>query len=86
MMLKRAMCQGIFVRHRRPFKDMNRAIDDHGIKPVIERVYAFEDAGPAFDNLERWPFRKVVVRFKSELAASYQCRLAVACGDWRGFA
>lgn len=67
MMLKRAIIQGISVGHRRSFEDMNRAIDEHGIKPVIDRVYAFEDARAAFDHLERGPFGKVVVRFESEV-------------------
>lgn len=43
MMLKRAIIQGVSVGHRRAFEDMNRAIDEHGIKPVIDRVYGFED-------------------------------------------
>ncbi|WP_205826920.1 zinc-dependent alcohol dehydrogenase family protein [Mesorhizobium zhangyense] len=67
MMLKRAIIQGISVGHRRAFEVMNRAIDEHGIKPVIDKVYAFEDARAAFDHLERGPFGKVVVRFKSEV-------------------
>jgi NADPH:quinone reductase-like Zn-dependent oxidoreductase len=61
MMLKRAVIQGITVGHRRAFEDMNRAIDEHGIKPVIEKVYGFDDALAAFDHLERGPFGKVVV-------------------------
>lgn len=69
MMLKRAIIQGISVGHRRAFEDMNRAIDEHGIKPVIDKVYAFEDARAAFDHLERGPFGKVVVRFKSEVGS-----------------
>jgi NADPH:quinone reductase-like Zn-dependent oxidoreductase len=63
MMLKRAIIQGVSVGHRRAFDDMNRAIDEHGIKPVIDKVYAFEDAPAAFDHLERGPFGKVAVRF-----------------------
>ncbi|MCM2394712.1 NAD(P)-dependent alcohol dehydrogenase [Rhizobium sp. S95] len=69
MMLKRAIIQGISVGHRQAFEDMNRAIDEHGIKPVIDKVYAFEDVRAAFDHLERGPFGKVVVRFKSEVGS-----------------
>jgi NADPH:quinone reductase-like Zn-dependent oxidoreductase len=61
MMLKRAIVQGITVGHRRAFEDMNRAIDEHGIKPVIDSVYGFHDAPAAFDHLERGPFGKLVV-------------------------
>jgi NADPH:quinone reductase-like Zn-dependent oxidoreductase len=61
MMLKRAIIQGISGGHRRVFEVMNRVIDEHGIKPVIDKVYAFEDARAAFG--------KVVVRFKSEVGS-----------------
>ncbi|HEY0198464.1 MAG TPA: NAD(P)-dependent alcohol dehydrogenase [Rhodanobacter sp.] len=69
MMLKRAIIQGISVGHRRAFEDMNRAIDEHGIKPVIDKVYAFEDVRAAFDHLERGPFGKVVVRLTNEVGS-----------------
>lgn len=69
MMLKRAIIQGISVGHRRSFEDMNRAIDEHSTKPVIDKVYDFENARAAFDHLERGPFGKVVVRFKSEVGS-----------------
>jgi NADPH:quinone reductase-like Zn-dependent oxidoreductase len=62
MMLKRAVIQGITVGHRRALEDLNRAIDDHGIKPVIEKIYSFEEAPAAFAHLERGPFGKVVIR------------------------
>lgn len=62
MMLKRSILQGISVGHRRAFETMNRAIDHHRIKPVIDTVYPIEDALAAFDHLERGPFGKVVVR------------------------
>jgi NADPH:quinone reductase-like Zn-dependent oxidoreductase len=61
MMLKRATLQGISVGHRRAFESMNRAIDEHGIKPVIDSVYPFQEAPEAFDHLERGPFGKVVI-------------------------
>lgn len=67
MMLKRAIIQGISVGHRRAFEDMNLAIDEQGIKPVIDKVYPFEDVYAAFDHLERGPFGKVVVRLNSEI-------------------
>jgi NADPH:quinone reductase-like Zn-dependent oxidoreductase len=62
LMLKNASIRGISVGHRRAFEDMNRAIDRHGIKPVIDAVYDFEAANEAFAHLERGPFGKVVVR------------------------
>lgn len=62
MMLNRAVIQGVTVGHRRAFEDMNRAIDERGIKPVIDRAYGFDEVAVAFDHLERRPFGKIVVR------------------------
>ncbi|WP_338056174.1 zinc-binding dehydrogenase [Telmatospirillum siberiense] len=61
MMLKRAIIQGITVGHRRAFEEMIRAIDAHGIKPVIDKAYGFDDAPAAFAHLERGPFGKIVI-------------------------
>jgi NADPH:quinone reductase-like Zn-dependent oxidoreductase len=65
LMLRRAIIQGISVGHRHAFETMNRVIDLHKIKPVIDRVYAFEAARAAFDYLERGPFGKVVITLRS---------------------
>lgn len=59
---KRGIIQGINVGHRRAFEDMNRAIDEHGIKPVIDAIYAFGDVPAAFEHLERGPLGKIVIR------------------------
>lgn len=63
MMLKRAVIQGITVGHRRAFEDLVRFIDAHGLKPVIDRTYGFEDVPAAFAHLERGPFGKIVIDF-----------------------
>jgi hypothetical protein len=44
MMLKGVIILGISVGHRRSFEDKNRAVDERGIKPVVDRVYALEGA------------------------------------------
>ena len=61
-MLKRAVIQGITVGHRRALEDLNRAIDKHDIKPVVEKAYEFGDALAAFSHLERGPFGKIVIK------------------------
>jgi NADPH:quinone reductase-like Zn-dependent oxidoreductase len=61
LMLKRAFVQGISVGHRRAFENMNHAFEERGIKPVVERVYRFDEVPAAFDHLERGPFGKVVI-------------------------
>lgn len=63
LMLRRAIIQGVSVGHRRAFEDMNRAIDERRIKPIIDEVYSFDDVHAAFARLERGPFGKVVVTF-----------------------
>jgi NADPH:quinone reductase-like Zn-dependent oxidoreductase len=40
LVLKGIVVQGISVGHRRAFEEMNRAVDQYGIKPVIDRTYA----------------------------------------------
>ena len=40
--------QGIHVGSRDMFANMNRAIAQHGLKPAIDRVFAFEDAKAAY--------------------------------------
>lgn len=58
---KSPVIQGISVGHRRGLEDFCRMIDKTGLKPVIDRRYAFADAQAAFDHLERGPFGKVVI-------------------------
>jgi NADPH:quinone reductase-like Zn-dependent oxidoreductase len=43
--------QGVFVGHRDAFEAMNRAIAAHRLRPVIDRVFGFEEAGAAFAHL-----------------------------------
>ncbi len=41
--------QGILVGPREAFEAMNRAIAQHGMRPAIDRTFAFEEAGTAFE-------------------------------------
>jgi NADPH:quinone reductase-like Zn-dependent oxidoreductase len=55
--------QGVVVGSRTRFEDMIRSICKHGIQPVIDSVFAFEDARFAFERLESGShFGKIVVR------------------------
>ncbi len=47
-MRKSIKMQGIYVGSRRMFQDMNRAITLHGMKPVIDRTFAFTEARAAY--------------------------------------
>ena len=54
--------RGIAVAPRMSFDRMNPFLDEHGIKPVIEKVYAFEEALQAYEHLARETFGKVVIK------------------------
>jgi NADPH:quinone reductase-like Zn-dependent oxidoreductase len=55
--------QTISVGSRRDLEDLIRVIEQHRIKPVIDSVYAFEEAKSAFEHLaKRKLFGKVVIR------------------------
>ena len=44
--------QGIYVGSRRMFQDMNRAIEAHKLKPVIDTHYRFAEARAAYKHME----------------------------------
>lgn len=55
--------QGIYVGSRRMFEDMNKAITLHGMRPVIDRVFAMNEAREAFGLMESGNhFGKIVIR------------------------
>ena len=63
VLMKTVRLQGVFVGSRAMFEAMNRAIALHGIRPVIDRVFPFEQAREAYRHLESGAhFGKVVVR------------------------
>jgi NADPH:quinone reductase-like Zn-dependent oxidoreductase len=60
---KQIQVQGIFVGSREMFEAMNRAISLHQLRPVIDRVFAFDEARDALRYLESGGhFGKVVIR------------------------
>ena len=53
---------GIGIGSRTDFEAMNRAIALHGVKPVVDRVFAFDEAKAAYEHLQaRSHFGKVVI-------------------------
>ena len=63
MLMRSIRLQGIYVGSRAMFEDMNRAISLHQMRPVIDRVFAFEEARDAYGHMERGAhFGKIVVR------------------------
>jgi NADPH:quinone reductase-like Zn-dependent oxidoreductase len=62
-MRKSIKMQGIYVGSRRMFLDMNKAIALHGLKPVIDKTFAFEDAKAAFHTMQAaGHFGKLVIK------------------------
>ena len=56
--------QGIYVGSRAMFEAMNRAISLNEMRPVIDRVFSFEEAPDALRHMESAAhFGKIVVRF-----------------------
>jgi len=43
--------QGVLVGHRAGFEAMNRAIEAHGLRPIVDRTFAFGDLPAALDHL-----------------------------------
>ena len=55
--------QGIYVGSRELFEDMTRALSQSSIKPVIDRVFEFNDAPAAFEHMASGShFGKIVIR------------------------
>jgi len=54
---------GIYVGSREDFEAMNRFIADHTIRPVIDRVFPFEQAPAAYEFMDNGSyFGKIVIR------------------------
>ena len=47
--MQQVRLQGILVGDREGFEAMNRAIAQHGMRPVVDRIVPFEDAPAAFE-------------------------------------
>src|SRR5579871_1139605 len=63
LMMKGASLQGVGVGSTRMFEDMLRAIEVNGIKPIVDRVFPFEQAADAFRQLASGDFvGKIVIR------------------------
>jgi NADPH:quinone reductase-like Zn-dependent oxidoreductase len=63
VLMKNIRIQGIFVGSGEMFEAMNRAIAAHRLRPVVDRVFPFEQAPEAFRYLESAAhFGKVCIR------------------------
>jgi NADPH:quinone reductase-like Zn-dependent oxidoreductase len=62
LIFRQTTIRGIAVAPRTSFDRMNPFMERHGIRPVIDKVYGFDQAVQAFEHLARGPFGKVVVK------------------------
>lgn len=62
ILMKNIRVQGIFVGSRQMFENMNRAIEQHKLKPAIDKVFPFEQAADALKWMESGShFGKIVI-------------------------
>jgi NADPH:quinone reductase-like Zn-dependent oxidoreductase len=58
-----AAASGIYVGSRADFEAMNAFIAEHRIKPIVDRVFPFEEAPAAFEQMDHGEFfGKIVIR------------------------
>jgi NADPH:quinone reductase-like Zn-dependent oxidoreductase len=63
ILMKNVRVQGIYVGSREMFEAMNRAIAQHQMRPVVDRVFSFGEIGAALRHLESSShFGKVCLR------------------------
>ena len=63
ILMRSVLVKGIFVGSRAMFERMNRAIEMHSIKPVIDRVFPFEETPAALAYMDSGShFGKIVIR------------------------
>ena len=61
---RKVRLQGITVGHRDSFEAMTRAMAQHQVKPVIDRVFSFEELKEAMEYLQQGKhFGKICIRF-----------------------
>jgi len=51
ILMRRVRVQGVLVGSRDDFEAMNRAIAEHRLRPVVDRVFPFDEARQAFEHL-----------------------------------
>jgi NADPH:quinone reductase-like Zn-dependent oxidoreductase len=63
VLMKNVRVQGIYVGSRAMFEAMNRALSRHRLRPVIDRVFPFEETVQALNHMEKGAhFGKIVIR------------------------
>ncbi|KAF9815574.1 hypothetical protein IEO21_04495 [Rhodonia placenta] len=67
LLIRTANLRGILIGSRTQFEDMNRLITANGIKPLVDKVFKFEEAREAYKYLESQKHvGKVVIKVSKE--------------------
>ena len=61
LIFRQTTIRGIAVAPRSSFDRMNAFLGENRIRPVIDHVYAFDQAREAYEHLARGAFGKVVI-------------------------
>ena len=62
-LMEQIRVQGVFVGNRERFESMNRAIEQHQLRPAVSRVFPWEEARQAFEHLASGEhFGKICIR------------------------
>ena len=64
LLTRQITIRGVVTGPRRAFEEMNRKLEDLKIRPVIDRIYSFDEAHAAYDHLYRGAFGKIVIRVR----------------------
>jgi NADPH:quinone reductase-like Zn-dependent oxidoreductase len=64
VIFRQTKIQGIAVGHKRAFEEMNVALEKGGVRPVIDKVYPFDQAVAAYEHLAKGPFGKIVIKVR----------------------
>jgi NADPH:quinone reductase-like Zn-dependent oxidoreductase len=63
LLMQNVRMQGVMVGSRDMFENMNRAIEIHRMRPIVDRVFSFEEARSAFEYLGSGKhFGKICIR------------------------
>lgn len=55
--------QGVFVGHRQSFEEMNRALEFHKLRPVVDRTYPFHELSDGLKHMQAGQhFGKICIR------------------------
>jgi NADPH:quinone reductase-like Zn-dependent oxidoreductase len=61
--MRQVRLQGVLVGHRESLEAMNRAVETHTMRPVIDRVFPFAEARQAFEYMKTGQhFGKICIR------------------------